>query len=402
VTTHYKHDSIAKDFWTGYGDQIISVKNKKHEIASHSVSHVPDFDNSTIVQLGDCDEVEHSNYHPFYNGSISTDVTVCGEVSVSKQLLKEAANVDVKSFRAGYLAYNKNLLEGLESMNYNFNSSNSANDVLTSFPYQGHLTLSMSSDTSSILEIPNTISDVFTEDRISEDNYMDKVAIWKSVQSKNSSNHSPTVLLIHPNRLWKIVAEQSLIRGLSENTAIIPFEEYGRYWKDRVSTDFEFEISSDSNMIIHLNITEEKLNKSLSFSLKNGLALKNIQVLDADGKIVEHSELKLHDNDKLVYFSEIGFDHSIFTYDETSKLINYSVFPNPSNSIFNFKFSLINDANVSIQLYDELGNVVEEIMNQGIELGNHSISNMKKLNQGMYFYKISIDDQHYFGKVIVN
>ncbi len=87
VTTHYKHDSIAKDFWTGYADQILSVKNKKHEIASHSVSHVPDFDNSTIVQLGDCDEVEHSNYHPFYNGSISTDVTVCGEVSVSKQLL---------------------------------------------------------------------------------------------------------------------------------------------------------------------------------------------------------------------------------------------------------------------------------------------------------------------------
>ncbi len=402
VTTHYKHDSIAKDFWTGYGDQIISVKNKKHEIASHSVSHVPDFDNSTIVQLGDCDEVEHSNYHPFYNGSISTDVSVCGEVSVSKQLLKEAANVDVKSFRAGYLAYNKNLLEGLESMNYSFNSSNSANNVLTSFPYQGHLTLSMTSDTSSILEIPNTISDVFMEDRISEDNYMDKVAIWKSVQLKNSFNHSPTVLLIHPNRLWKIVAEQSLIRGLSANTAIIPFEEYGIYWKDRVSTDFDFDISSDSNMIIQLNITEEKLNKSLSFSLKNGLALKNIQVLDAEGKIIHHSEQKLHDNDKLVYFSEIGFDHSIFTYDETSKLINYSVFPNPSNSIFNFKFSLINDANVSIQLYDELGNVVEEIMNQVIELGNHSISNMKKLNQGMYFYKISVDDQHYFGKVIVN
>jgi len=104
----------------------------------------------------------------------------------------------------------------------------------------------------------------------------------------------------------------------------------------------------------------------------------------------------------LVYFSGIGFDHSIFTYDETSKLINYSVYPNPSNSIFNFKFSLINDANVSIQLYDELGNVVEEIMNNAIELGNHFISNTKKLNQGMYFYKISVDDQHYYGKVIVN
>ncbi len=402
VTTHYNHDSIAKDFWTGYADQITSVKNKGHEIASHSVSHVPDFDNSSIVQLGDCNSVEHANYYPFYDGTKSNDVTVCGEVSVSKQLLKEAVDVEVKSFRAGYLAYNKNLLEGLESMNYQYNSSNSANNILTSFPYQGHLTLSMSSPISSILEIPNTISDVFMENRISEDNYMEKVAVWKSVQERNASNHAPTVLLIHPNRSWKVIAEQSFIRGLSTNTAIIPFEEYGAYWKDRQNTDFDFKQTPDSNLTIKVNLPGNEINKKLSFIVKNGMMLKEIQVVDSNQIALPFIQTKIHENDKLISFSKANYNHTIFTYDETSKLINLQVYPNPSTTNFNFKFSLINDAEISITIFDELGNRVEDTPKKHYELGNYQINNSNKFESGMYFYKLSVDDKLYYGKLIVN
>jgi len=78
ITTHYMHDSLAKNFWNGYTPDLINVKNKGHEIASHSVSHVPDFDNESIVPEGTCGNTELS-YQPFYNGMLSTNVTVCGE-----------------------------------------------------------------------------------------------------------------------------------------------------------------------------------------------------------------------------------------------------------------------------------------------------------------------------------
>ena len=401
ITTHYNHDSIAKDFWNGYEDQIESVKLKGHEIASHSVSHVPDFDNSSIVLLGDCNSITQELYHPFYDGIKSNEVTVCGEISVSKQLLKEAVDVDVISFRAGYLAYNKNLLEGLEFMNYSFNSSNSANDVLTSFPYQGHLSLSMSADTSSILEIPNTISDVFVEERISEENYLNKVEIWKTAQHKYSENYSPTVLLIHPNRSWKIIAEQIFLSKLTEKTTIIPFEEYGFFWKDRVSTDFDFEISDDSTLIIRLKLSEIKLNKQLSFVIKNGRVIKKIKVLDENNKLIPFSESDIRVNEKLIYFSNTSFEYGFFKYDEKLKFSNLEVFPIPSDDFFNFNFKLINDSKVAITIFDELGNKVEEIINSHLELGNHKIKSTKILAKGLYFYSIIFDDQEIKGKVIV-
>ncbi len=401
ITTHYNHDSIAKDFWNGYEDQIESVKLKGHEIASHSVSHVPDFDNSSIVLLGDCNSITQELYHPFYDGIKSNEVTVCGEISVSKQLLKEAVDVDVISFRAGYLAYNKNLLEGLEFMNYTFNSSNSANDVLTSFPYQGHLSLSMSADTSSILEIPNTISDVFVEERISEENYLNKVEIWKTAQHKYSENYSPTVLLIHPNRSWKIIAEQIFLSKLTEKTTIIPFEEYGFFWKDRVSTDFDFEISDDSTLIIRLKLSEIKLNKQLSFVIKNGRVIKKIKVLDENNKLIPFSESDIRVNEKLIYFSNTSFEYDFFNYDEKLKFSNLEVFPIPSDDFFNFNFKLINDSKVAITIFDELGNKVEEIINSHLELGNHKIKSTKILAKGLYFYSIIFDDQEIKGKVIV-
>lgn len=163
------------------------------------------------------------------------------------QAKKDVLNSDKGlSLNAGYLAYNKHLVEGLSSVGYLFNSSSSANNVLTNFPYQSHIGLSTNEQVSSLYEIPNTISDVFKNNPISETNYNDKVDTWIDVQHRNAANYSPTIFMLHPNRSWKITAQERLIRNLSENTAIIPFSEYGDFWKDREKCNFWMNESSDS------------------------------------------------------------------------------------------------------------------------------------------------------------
>jgi hypothetical protein len=263
------------------------------------------------------------------------------------------------------------------------------------------MALSMSSDTSSILEIPNTISDVFMEDRISEYNYMDKVAIWKNSQHKNAANFAPTVLLIHPNRSWKIIAEQSFISQLSSKTTIIPFEEYGQYWKDRVATDFDFNTTIDSLLTIKVNLSENQLNKKISFVIKNGQKINKINVIDANNVQIPFSETEIRENEKLIYFTDSKFSYSDFQYDEKNIIKNLQVYPIPSNDIVNFKFSLINDAHISLVIYDELGNSVEEVVYADFELGNHTIKSNKKFAKGMYFYSIKFDNEELRGKLII-
>jgi peptidoglycan/xylan/chitin deacetylase (PgdA/CDA1 family) len=404
ITTHYMHDSIAKDFWTDYTHEVLSVKNKKHEIASHSVSHVPDFASSSIVPLGDCSVEQQSNYLPFYNGNFSTNVTVCGEVNVSKKLLEETTGLTVRSFRSGYLAYNKYLLQALEQTQYQYNSSQSANHVLTAFPFQGHLDLSMYSNPSKIYEIPNTISDVFMNNPISATNYLDKVAIWLDVQDRCARNFAPSILLIHPNRPWKLLAQQEFIRKLPPNTIILPFEEYADYWKAREQCDFKVNISNDSLVLITVTTNNLPMDPPLSFVVSNGKNAKQIIIVDENGTILPLLQEPFGANDIVLFSKKFTDTYTSFTYDPNEYLVNFQLFPNPSRDEAYFKFSLINDGKISLKIHNSLGQHIETMIDNYLELGEYKFTFPSNLYaKGMYFYTIQVEDEQTIqGKIIID
>jgi len=60
---------------------------------------------------------------------------VLGETEVSKLLLEQDFGTMCRSFRAGFLDFNPKLINALDTLGYAFNSTFSANDVLTDFPY---------------------------------------------------------------------------------------------------------------------------------------------------------------------------------------------------------------------------------------------------------------------------
>lgn len=401
VTTHYMHDSLAKDFWNGYTNDINALKTRHHEIASHSVSHVPDFDNETVISEGSEGNTELT-YAPFYNGHFSNNVTVHGETEVSKSLLERATGLTIRSYRTGYLLYHEKLLNILAGKNYVFNSSLSANNVLTAFPFFGHFDLSMTGTLSNVLEIPNTISDVFMADPISEANYTDKVNIWTNVQQRNAANFAPTVLLIHPNRTWKITAEQSLIRHLSDKTRIVPFEYFGEFWKARDATLFDFVESPDSVITVTIKNTSLPMHDDLSFIVDNGQSAKSIKVQDENGNPISFIKSNWSDNSIILHSSSFNETYDKFDYVNNLEISDFQLYPNPTTGSFTIEFDLMANSPVNFSLYDSRGALIDTPINKIFSIGQQSyLYESKTLASGIYYYRLSTNSSTRSGKILV-
>jgi len=75
---------------------------------------------------------------------------------------------------------------------------------------------------------------------------------------------------------------------------------------------------------------------------------------------------------------------------------NYSLeqnYPNPFNPSTTIKFSLPNSSEVSLRVYDALGNEVMSLVNGFKNAGSHSVEmNASSLSSGIYFYKLQAGD----------
>jgi len=110
---------------------------------------------------------------------------------------------------------------------------------------------------------------------------------------------------------------------------------------------------------------------------------------------------------KYVYYNEKVSDNKVQNTDY-SKFDNidndFSVYPNPFKESLNFDYNLVQESNISIELYNYIGEKIDVIVdNQKQSSGNHSFTyntNLKSLNSGVYFIKYIIDDKTYLKKII--
>jgi len=64
-------------------------------------------------------------------------------------------------------------------------------------------------------------------------------------------------------------------------------------------------------------------------------------------------------------------------------------YPNPFNPSTKISFSLADNANVSLKIYDVLGNEITTLVNKELPAGTHSYDfNAASINSGVYFYRI--------------
>ena len=384
ITVRYFDDDLMDDYYLNRQSTLDFIQNKGHNFGSHSVGHFFDFGDDSIFPIGNSGNTI-TNYQPYNNGIVTTGGTVYGELEVSKNVLEaDIANQTIRVFRAGHLAVHKNLIDVLDDLDYQFNSSNSASDLLTNFPFQNKKGRTFSGANSDVYEITVTLSDVFHDNPISIFNHFAKANIWLDVTQKNNANGAPNVLLIHPNRHYKLETLSYFLDELPADINLMEMEKFGNFWKAREAFVFDSELAgNDLTITIPQSVD---LMDNISFIVADGQSLSSISIKDDLGMDLNFTQDNWSENDVIVYFTDlISSSENIVKLEDHSKL---TAFPNPTKSILNLKFEVSKSENIQIDLYDVDGKKVSSLLNEKMPKGKHHLQKSIPLHNqssGIYF-----------------
>lgn len=388
MTVRYFDDELMGPYYLGSQPTLNYILNRGHNIGSHSVGHFFDFADEDIFPIGSPGNTQAS-YFPFNDGDVTIGGTIYGECEVSKNILEsDIPGLSIRTFRSGHLAYPKYLVNVLDELGYQFNSSYSASDVLNNFPFQNKKDQSFSGENSSVYEFPVTISDVYHDDPISADNIFDKADNWLEVTRKNSENGAPTVLLIHPNRHYKLDGLAYYMDRIPEKVAIMEMQHFGDFWLAREAQDFYTEINN-GQMTIQLT-TEFDLLQNVSLVVSNGQALISVTVLDEQGNQLDKIMEDRGTEDLVIYFQ----DQVTGIKNEMNLLNKIEVFPNPTAGAFSLRMNWPDAANLEVAVYDLYGKKVTPILERMLPAGpvilETSLLN-EDFSSGLYFLVVRKD-----------
>jgi peptidoglycan/xylan/chitin deacetylase (PgdA/CDA1 family) len=282
VTTKYFPDDADIGYYSPDRVKWIrQVKELGFEVASHSVSHSLRFEKFPVGSR----DVNPTNYDP-------SSPTLFGEVSVSKQLLDRDIRQQTTGFRSGYLIYPNELLGVLEASGYAFDSSVSAQWVLTNFPYFGFRKRSLDSEHSQIVVIPVTLDDsrgeLATRDFLTADTQQKTLRIWTDVIRANAENNAITCLLIHPTNItYKLETERRLIEASRKSDIWIgDVGTMARFWRGRAQLRPSMRKEDDGKEVITLNLRQAEIPAGQTLVVEAQHALEAPQVLDAAGQSI--------------------------------------------------------------------------------------------------------------------
>lgn len=263
ITTHYyaePQDSGEVRLGLMYSpDRIPKIRRlieNGHTIGSHSIGHFPDFNK---VERFPMTVTTRDEYHALYSNRTETTTggSTWAEIVLSKLILQEDIGNNVLSLRTGHLCMNDSIPHAEQIGEYKYASCFSASDVMSEFPYQERIGRTYKGEFNGVLEMPLHFSDVFNSKtgKIDATNWQEKVKIWKTIHEKLTANYAPAIILIHPNRKWKMEAEKALVETYDhDRIGIYNFEAFGNFWNVRQQTEFSYGYDSVKNTItIHLD-----------------------------------------------------------------------------------------------------------------------------------------------------
>ncbi len=242
IQTKYVSDANSVSFFFGKNLAYLQqIKALGFTIGSHSIIHSRAFNR---FELGDGTET-FPLYQPRGTGFDSaTGATVFGEVRVSKELLDgNVRDQHAIFFRAGHLRVPPSLPEALVRTGYLFDSSFTADDVLTHFPYALPLGLDFDED-SGLYEFPVTFED---EEKPPLPQRIDRAL---DVIRANAENQAINVILIHSNEAHiKLAAEQTLLRELPPDVTATDLQSYAEFWRGLEALRWSVHPGSGPNVV---------------------------------------------------------------------------------------------------------------------------------------------------------
>lgn len=293
-------------------EAIRELAKRGFDIGSHTVSHYTQLD---TAPLGD-PEVTYAEYAP------TEEVTLYGEVRVSKELLdRDIPGQETVSFRAGDLAFHDGLIGVLDDAGYLYDSTFSANDVLTSFPFFAARKRVPFSKLSSVIEIPLTLDDSLGF--LTPDTVDTAVDTWIEVLEAHAANESITVLLNHPSDTrdadYKLRAQERLMERAEELGAWMgDLTSFGEFWRSRHNTDVSVELGENSReelseesgpLTIRIDTPYAQIHPALSIVVGNVPSERSIVLEDAQGSELSYTKRSAPGetkNSSFVYLVDIG------------------------------------------------------------------------------------------------
>jgi peptidoglycan/xylan/chitin deacetylase (PgdA/CDA1 family) len=280
-------------------EAIRELARRGFDIGSHTVSHYTELD---TAPLGDPD-VTYAEYDP------TEQVTLYGEVRVSKQLLDaDIPGQNTVAFRAGDLAFHDGLIGVLEDAGYLYDSTFSANDVLTTFPFFAARRRVPFSRLSNVLEIPLTLDDSLgfltpeTVDHAAE--------TWIDVLEANAANTSITVLLNHPSDTrdhdHKLRAQRRLMKRAEEMGAWMgDLTSFGEFWRGRHQVSISVS-RVDETIDITLRAGGEDIDPRLALVIKNVEDDRSIILRDENGAELTYVKRRAPTSDSSFHLTDIS------------------------------------------------------------------------------------------------
>jgi hypothetical protein len=264
IQTKYVDDANSKAFFLAPNIDILrQLKAGGSTVGSHSIIHSRGFNK---FELGSGHET-YSGYQPRGLGfDTSSGATVFGEVRVSKELLDgEIPDQDTTFFRAGHLRVPVSLPEVLERSGYQFDSSFTANDVLSNFPYALPRGLGFEED-SEIYEFPVTIEDEESP------GFAKRVPQALQVILANAENEAVSAVLIHSNEsTLKAAAEQDLLRQIPSDIVKTDMLTFAKFWRARDRLQWSLTDTAVSTEAV-LQATSDEPVTGLTFEFQRPIA----------------------------------------------------------------------------------------------------------------------------------
>ena len=181
---------------------------------------------------------------------------------------------------------NKNIPTVQLQAGYHFSSCYASCNVLSLFPFHERMQNDWAGELG-VLQMPLHISDVINTHPMSDSAWMHAPDIWIKVMDKLRGNYAPSILLIHPNRDWKMYVQKMLIDRLDTRiTGLYNFEDFGDFWLAREELRFEYEYKHNLEaVVIHTN-SSELTNKAHVFAIdvQDGQTIQRIVLVNAKGE----------------------------------------------------------------------------------------------------------------------
>ncbi|MFP4417408.1 MAG: hypothetical protein ACLFSB_09070 [Chitinispirillaceae bacterium] len=384
VTTHYNSDGRMGVYYDeNTVDTLQAALDLNHHIGSHSVAHAPDMYKSSfpIGEPGNSRE----NYSPMCPVDHTTGGSLYGETEVSKDLLEADLGIRVKSFRAGHLCYHEALADVLDDVGYLYNSTASAADVLTNFPFYAKENKSSDGRILPLIEIPMTISDVITGGSFDQSNYRQRVALWEEVTLNNDANGAPTVLLLHPNRRLKVTAQEMFLDRLPSSISIVPIDDFGAFWENRIRLRYHTDYDG-SQMIVRMYNADELDVITLSFVIDR--LPQNVVVKVIDENNTDYRLETVTRNDKT--YVEITGESAVAKPYRSARLTDSS--PVYFASDLSLTTRAGRPSSFAYRIFDIKGSLVHETT--GFAPSGNISCPAPNLANGMYMVRFTVNDSH--------